>query len=239
MAAAGSVQDEERTFATVFPDSSKLDAYGMALEDIAVFEEAGFQRDQVGMLATYGFVDFAGVRTLLRGIAERLRPGSGDLPQALAGMHFLDLGSGDGRAVIGAALLAPTLAESRGVELSVSRHELAVRNRSRLPKGMQDIVRFQQIDILQVEPTRLGATEIVWLANLRFPDETVEAINQYLEMHCARDVDAVVATLRECSFRRPHEAWTMEVSMSWNPQGWPVFCYLLPRAENRKWPCWT
>ncbi|CAE7356910.1 argC [Symbiodinium sp. CCMP2456] len=209
----------------------------MALDDIGVFEAAGFQRDQVGMLATYGFVDFPGVRTLLRGIAERLRPGCVDLRQALAGMRFLDLGSGDGRAVIGAAVLAPTLVESSGVELSLSRHELAVRNRCRLPQGIQDIVQFQQIDILQVEPTRLGATEIVWLANLRFPDETVEAINNYLEEHCAKEVDAVVATLRKCSFRREHESWTMEVSMSWNPEGWPVYCYYLPCATGKVHLC--
>ncbi|CAE7520829.1 argC [Symbiodinium pilosum] len=191
MAIATSLKDEEdATFASVFPESSKLDAYSMALDDIGVFEEAGFQRDHIGMLATYGFVDFAGMRTLLQGIAERLRPDCTDLSQALAGMRFLDLGSGDGRAVIGAAVLAPTLVESAGVELSVSRHELADRNRRRLPDRIQEIVHFHQTDILQVDPVRLGATEIVWLANLRFPDETVEAINAYLEEHCAKEVDA-------------------------------------------------
>ncbi|CAE8638337.1 unnamed protein product [Polarella glacialis] len=232
--------DEDPVFATVFPPSSKLDAYGMAFDDMAVFENAGHSREHIGMLATYGFVNFRGMRTLLTGIAARLRPrrgGEGEkeqqlpLAQALSGARFLDLGSGDGRAVIGAAVLVPTLAEAAGVELSVSRNDLALRNRARLPEHLRAVVRFEQCDIMHVEPARIGATEIVWLANLRFPDETVEAINTWLEENCAVEVDAVIATLRECHFSRPHTQWTEQVSMSWNPAGWPVFCYHLP-ARN-------
>ncbi|CAK9088227.1 unnamed protein product [Durusdinium trenchii] len=144
------------------------------------------------MLATYGFVHFSGMSKLLEGIAQKFEPGL-PIQKALAAKRFLDLGSGDGRAVIAAAVLVPSLSESLGVELSMSRHQLAVKNRSRLPDALQDVVHFQQCDILQVEPALLGGTEIVWLANLRFPDETVLAINKYLDAHCAVEVDAVVA----------------------------------------------
>ncbi|CAK9088229.1 unnamed protein product [Durusdinium trenchii] len=225
-------EKDETFFLEIFPDSSKLDAYAMAFDDIQVFEEAGHPRDHVGMLATYGFVHFSGMSKLLEGgsdlsltpiildaffldasfavslwtllkpwglqmaktagIAQKFEPGL-PIQKALAAKRFLDLGSGDGRAVIAAAVLVPSLSESLGVELSMSRHQLAVKNRSRLPDALQDVVHFQQCDILQVEPALLGGTEIVWLANLRFPDETVLAINKYLDAHCAVEVDAVVA----------------------------------------------
>eukprot|EP00440_Ansanella_granifera_P024299 gb/GFBE01026396.1/.p1 GENE.gb/GFBE01026396.1/~~gb/GFBE01026396.1/.p1 ORF type:complete len:241 (+),score=61.53 gb/GFBE01026396.1/:1-723(+) len=233
-ASDSSTTEEEATFTQVFPESTKLEAYGMAFDDMAVFEDAGHSRDHIGMLATYGFVNFCGMRTMLKGIARRLRPELADcsLAEALSGLRFLDLGSGDGRAVIGAAVLAPTLRESAGVELSVSRHELAARNRERLPDALRAIVCIEQCDIMKVDESLLGATEIVWLANLRFPDETVAAINDHLERCCADKVDAVVATLRECNFSRPHTVWTEQVSMSWNPEGWPVFCYHLPARQR-------
>ncbi|CAL1131321.1 unnamed protein product [Cladocopium goreaui] len=224
-------EEAEKLFAEVFPDSSKLDAYAMALDDIQVFEEAGHCREHVGKLATYGFVNFTGMRTLLKGIASKFQPGA-LVQEALAGRRFLDLGSGDGRAVIAAAVIVPSLSECVGVELSMSRHQLAAKNRSRLPEKLKEIVRFDQCDIMQVPPVELGRMEIVWLANLRFPDETVASINEYLETNCAREVNAVVATLRECHFRRPNEMWTEQVSMSWNPAGWQVFCYYLPMQEK-------
>lgn len=223
-------------FAVAFPPSSKLDAYSMAFDDMVVFESAGHSRDHIGMLATYGFVNFGGMRTLLQSAAGRLGPQSSEskcsLSEALAGMRFLDLGSGDGRAVIGAAVLVPSLAEAVGIELSVSRHDLAVRNRGRLPEALREIISFEQCDIMQVDPLRLGKMDIVYLANLRFPDEAVEAINSKLERECALERDAVVATLRECRFSRTHSAWTEQVSMSWNPAGWPVFCYHLPAQRS-------
>eukprot|EP00933_Yihiella_yeosuensis_P047317 TRINITY_DN43077_c0_g1_i1.p1 TRINITY_DN43077_c0_g1~~TRINITY_DN43077_c0_g1_i1.p1 ORF type:complete len:259 (+),score=51.85 TRINITY_DN43077_c0_g1_i1:46-777(+) len=236
-AEAAQEEPEDPIFVSVFPPSKKLDAYSMAFDDMAVFENAGHSREHIGQLATYGFVNFSGMRRMLEGIAARLRPetwiSSGkSLAKALSDTSFLDLGSGDGRAVIAAAVLAPTLRESIGVELSVSRHELAVRNRRGLPEDLKGIVRFEQCDIFKVDASCLGSTEIVYLANLRFPDETVEAINDHLEKHCAIENDAVVATLRECNFTRPCTSWTENVSMSWNPEGWPVFCYHLPALKK-------
>ncbi|CAJ1334361.1 unnamed protein product, partial [Effrenium voratum] len=103
--------------------------------------------EHIGQLATYGFVNFSGMCTLLAGVAKRLKPGV-DWQEALAGCRFLDLGCGDARAVVAAAVLVRGL-EAVGVELSTSRHELAVRNRSRLPRDLQEKVRLEQMDILQ------------------------------------------------------------------------------------------
>lgn len=223
---------EDPLHARIFPPSAKLDAYGIAFDDLAVFEAAGHSRESTGKLATYGFVTYRGMRTLLESAAGGLQKARGGsestLAEMLPGARFLDLGSGDGRAVIGAAILAPTLAESVGVELSVARHDLAAKNREHLPESLREVVRFEQADIFQLEHDRLASADIVWVSNLRFPDDLVEELNNLLEKACAQKRDAVVATLRECPFKRPHSAWTEQVSMSWNPDGWPVFCYHLP-----------
>lgn len=82
---------------------------------------------------------------------------------------------------------------------------------------------------------RYRSADVIWLANLRFPDDVVASVNDLLEQRCALDKDAVVATLRECpSWQSPRliEAWTQQVPMSWNPSGWPVFFYHL----RAKWP---
>lgn len=239
----GEEEDEDTVYAKVFPASSKLDAYGMALDDIAVFEAAGHPREGIGQLATYGFVTFAGMRLLLRSLADGLRnaghpvASNARVPvppfaRVLRGLRFLDLGSGDGRAVIGAAILAPTLREAAGLELSTSRHELALKNRARLPEAFRNVVNFEHGDIMTVDRSYLAAADLVWVANLRFPDEAVEAVNERLERDCAMRSSAVVATLRECHFTRPHSVWTLQVPMSWNSAGWPVFCYYLAASQT-------
>mmetsp|Transcript_6385 Transcript_6385/g.23920 ORF Transcript_6385/g.23920 Transcript_6385/m.23920 type:complete len:251 (-) Transcript_6385:247-999(-) len=232
--------EEDPRFSAIFPASAKLDAYGMAFDDIAAFEAAGHSRDSVGQLATYGFITYRGVRLLLESSVARLRRvatgkelGSEPLTDESAkGMRLLDLGSGDGRAVISAAFLAPSLAEAVGLELSPSRHVLAEKNHARLPERLRDVVRFCEGDILQAPSELFGAADIIYLANLRFPDDVVEAVNQRLERDCALERDAVVATLREVNFARPHEAWTEKLPMSWNPEGWTVFFYYLPSAAG-------
>ncbi|CAK0881798.1 unnamed protein product [Prorocentrum cordatum] len=201
-------QPDDPVFAAIFPPSKKLDAYGISFADLAVFEGAGFGRDDIGKLATFGFITFTGMR------------------------RFLDLGSGDGRAVVAAALLVPGLERATGVELSTLRHEVAERGRAQLPEALQATVRFEQADILQVDAETLGGAHVVYVANLRFPDAAVDAVNAVLDRCCAREVDAVVATLRECPFSRPHEAWVEEVPMSWNDQGCPVYCYHLRASRG-------
>ncbi|CAK0881796.1 unnamed protein product [Prorocentrum cordatum] len=235
-------QPDDPVFAAIFPPSKKLDAYGISFADLAVFEGAGFGRDDIGKLATFGFITFTGMRRLLTAAARRLRGGgAGDVPaaapagllaEALGGKRFLDLGSGDGRAVVAAALLVPGLERATGVELSTLRHEVAERGRAQLPEALQATVRFEQADILQVDAETLGGAHVVYVANLRFPDAAVDAVNAVLDRCCAREVDAVVATLRECPFSRPHEAWVEEVPMSWNDQGCPVYCYHLRASRG-------
>eukprot|EP00913_Durusdinium_trenchii_P029040 g27229.t1 len=208
---------DETFFLEIFPDSSKLDAYAMAFDDIQVFEEAGSCGD-----ACY----------LRLRIAQKFEPGlpiqkerhTEDPRLALAAKRFLDLGSGDGRAVIAAAVLVPSLSESLGVELSMSRHQLAVKNRSRLPDALQDVVHFQQCDILQVEPALLGGTEIVWLANLRFPDETVLAINKYLDAHC-RSLNIHLAWLRQLLNYFETKSIVLDANWRWLHNGEYTNCY--------------
>lgn len=204
---------------------------GMEAEDLACFAAAGHERAAAARLGTYGAVSLEGVGALLRSAAARLA-GAAELPlpRALARRRFLDLGSGDGRAVLAAAVMAPTLAEAAGVELCGRRHGLAVQNRRCLPEPLRSIVSLEQGDALRAEASRLAAADIVWVANLRFPDPVVASLNERLERHCAIGKDAVVAALRECHFARPHTAWTERIPMSWNPDGSAVFCYLLHAA---------
>jgi len=226
--ASDSVAVNEAEYRRIFPDGSKkLEAYAMAFDDLAVFEAAGHSREAIGKLTAYGFVNFSGMQSLLQSAMSRLCPGSGSLAEALDGIRFLDLGSGEGRAVIGAALLSPGLAEAAGVELSVSRHELALKNRELLAEETRSCVRFVQCDILATDLEQLAAADVIWVSNLHFPDDVTDAIGELLERECAPDKDVVVTSLRECHFQRPHESWTEQVSMSWNPGGWPVFCYLV------------
>lgn len=70
---------------------------------------------------------------LLESVVEHLRPGGKESGSAVGlaavsagGLRVLDLGSGDGRVVIRAVFLSPTLAEAVGVKLS--RHELPEKN---------------------------------------------------------------------------------------------------------------
>merc|ERR1712039_607948 len=187
----------------------------------------------VGTLATYGFVTYRGMRMLLESAASRLfRDGAETAAEALRGAHFLDLGSGDGRAAISAAFLVPDLAESFGLELSASRHALAEKNWGRLPERLQEKVRFQHGDMLQASADLLSSADIIYLANLRFPEAVVVSINERLDSDCALERDAIVATLRECPFSRPHDSWTLELPMSWNPAGWPVFFYHLHALQR-------
>ena len=52
-------ETDDAVFAAIFPPSRKLDACGISFADLTVFGEAGFDRANIGKLATFGFTTFA------------------------------------------------------------------------------------------------------------------------------------------------------------------------------------
>jgi len=229
-------------FERIFPESQRLAAFGMAFDDLAAFEAAGHAREAIGKLSTYGFVTFSGLRKLLKAAVMKLRrdashvvDGEDSLASNLAGFRFLDLGSGEGRCVIGAALLGGgRLSESRGIELSTLRHDLAIKKQTELPEGIlsETALVFDRCDILETDAAALASADIVYLSNLHFPDEVSDSIETLLERHCCQKpfVLTSLRALRKFSGRTV-EQWTETVSMSWSP-GWPVYCYLLAPASS-------
>jgi len=216
--------EPEFVFNTIFPESRRLDAFDIAFDDLAVFEAAGHPREQVAKLSTYGFITWAGMQTFLAEVSARF---VADDCVALTGKRFLDLGSGDARTLVAALLQAPMLGAAHGVELSLRRHELALKNCSQLPDALRSKALVAQGDILRVSAEDLASADVIYSSSLHFPEQVVAQLESSFEERCAIEHDVVIGSLRECNFRRRHVAWTQKVAMSWNADGAPVYFYHL------------
>lgn len=241
---------ELQPYSDVFRDAEKLDAYAMCLDDMQVFEDAGYQRNDIGRLSTYGCVLHSGVLQLFQGVADRAFVG--DLAGAVDGKTFLDLGSAEGRCILSAALhfgnscRHPCLHQAVGIELSALRHGLAQKHLARVRDAeVRDRVTLLQGDILAEEAAHwVGQADVIYAANLHFPPEVNEQIGRMLEEKMNPEKEVFVLELASLGFqphdegtgeniaektrRKPADSWDIQVSMSWNPDGWPVHCHRFP-----------
>jgi len=217
----------------------------MSFDDLAVFKSCGYAENEVGKLSTYGSVLHNGVPLLFKVVADGAY--AGDLCAAVEGKVFLDLGSAEGRAVISAALHfhgrssdsagkadLPSLKKAIGVELSRRRHDLALKHRSRIAsEDLRGRIQLVHDDILSQQTAELlSEADVVYAANLRFPEEVNSRLGAHIAAALSPEKDCFVLCLAPLVFqgRLPVASWQVVVPMSWNPSGWPVFCHHFPRV---------
>merc|ERR1712176_1329724 len=152
----------------------------------------------------------------------------GDMFAAVHDKTFVDLGSAEGKCVISAMLhfsgldsskgtCSPKLRKSIGIELSTYRHDLALKHRSRIADvDLRERVQLVQDDILSPETARtLGEADVVYAANLHFPEELNRRLGTHMAMalHPARE--CFVLTLAPLHFgeKVPAAVWDVSVPM--------------------------
>eukprot|EP00928_Gymnodinium_smaydae_P040959 TRINITY_DN27739_c0_g1_i1.p1 TRINITY_DN27739_c0_g1~~TRINITY_DN27739_c0_g1_i1.p1 ORF type:complete len:523 (+),score=67.73 TRINITY_DN27739_c0_g1_i1:57-1571(+) len=220
----------EQAFTDVFKDEEKLDGYSMCFDDLETFVAHGYSKEDVGKLSVYGCVLHEGVPLLFKSIAKMRFQDS--IRSVVDDKVFLDLGSADGRCVISAALHFVGLKEVIGIELSAARHCIAEQHRLRLSdERVRSRVRLVQDDILSDSTAALVANaDIIYAANLRFPEEVNRALGGHITRSMKREKEYFVLVLASVDFshRMPAASWEISVPMNWNPEGWPVYCHHFP-----------
>jgi hypothetical protein len=171
-----------------------------------------------------------------------------------ANHQFFDLGSGGGRLVIQSYLELPSVCRSVGVELSPTRHEIAMTRLNNL-KSSGDLDRIRQlasrvleksdgnlpskIDLYQGDLFQLDISEAthIYISSLCFTDEMLERIVHKMESEATSL--QIVASLRLLPLRKSSakrivrlgdKPWQEFIEMTWNKgDGCPVYFYSVKR----------
>lgn len=200
-------------------------------EELALFE---------GKSATFGYIPHAECARLLahaeqalREAAPRSRSSARELEALpLAGRKFVDLGSGDGRVVISAALLRPELGSAVGIELSTTRHAAAAAHVATLRKAVPSTRRAPAEVICDdmLGWNGLADADVVFVNNLCFGEAINEQLGQRLTAELPTDRTAVVlSTGTQMRFGRPHAERSALIGQSWGTS--PLYVYTLPPAQ--------
>lgn len=171
---------------------------------------SGFHASTIGYsnyATTYGEVTPKGIQ-MLSDTFQKHAPGR---------RHFIDLGCGAGRVVLGMAILHPTL-QCRGIEIIPERVRVAHQALERLhtPTLVQRI-QIQQGDLLDTTLS-LKTAEWVFISNLMFEDPTQAALAAKLESELPKGAVVICSKdlpLREGSPLTCVES-TLRVPMSWS-----------------------
>eukprot|EP00747_Dinoflagellata_sp_TGD_P088523 gnl/TRDRNA2_/TRDRNA2_164037_c0_seq7.p1 gnl/TRDRNA2_/TRDRNA2_164037_c0~~gnl/TRDRNA2_/TRDRNA2_164037_c0_seq7.p1 ORF type:complete len:241 (-),score=17.19 gnl/TRDRNA2_/TRDRNA2_164037_c0_seq7:53-775(-) len=204
---------------------------------------------------TYGEITNDGLCNLLGVTLSRISQGRG---QWTDGAYFVDIGSGEGKAVVFAAKQYPGLQSAVGIEVHQLRHQKALqhlREESTKSEGDGDWagrVNFIQGDVLQsswntLVPSKTndvgvskgtsqnGRRVIVLLNSICFGPELHNKILQWLNSQAPREDELLILTTNMCrafDFTRDALSWKEDkVAISWNKEGisWRVH-WLLPKG---------
>jgi len=164
--------------------------------------------------------------------------------------QFFDLGSGGGRLVIQSHLELPSLSRSVGIELSSTRHEVAIKRLNDL-KSNGDLIRIRQLAYKAWKMSEDSASEVnlhegnlfqldiseathIYLSSLCFSEDMLERIVHKIETEGGPALH-IVASLRLLpkhkskvgrAVKLGENPWQEFIEMTWNRgDGCPVYFY--------------
>lgn len=186
------VKNSNATIRKIYTCKNK--AFSIGADEIATIEESGGN-------STYGEITDKGVQMLI----HELNPKKSDV--------FYDLGSGGGRMVLKMYLDSP-IHRAVGIELSPTRHAIALKAQEKLKELGQEIsgkiLEFRNADI---QKARIQDATIIYVASTCFSDEFMQKLTTKL---AALKKGLNVLTLRQLP---KHEAFTLvkelRVPMTW------------------------
>lgn len=190
-------------------------------EQLKLFYEGldGFQANRSRLAlpgsydTTYGEVTVEGIKALHTVFSEKM-PLQSVPPERRV---FCDLGCGNGKVVVGMALLEPALKVARGYEILVDRVEQAKTAVGKIKqKETQAKCHFESTSFLDPAVSLKNASWI-YISNLCFNGETQDALAKKLQEECPKG--CVIACSKEFSFPpegRIQKEKRVNVPMSWS-----------------------
>eukprot|EP00747_Dinoflagellata_sp_TGD_P088524 gnl/TRDRNA2_/TRDRNA2_164037_c0_seq8.p1 gnl/TRDRNA2_/TRDRNA2_164037_c0~~gnl/TRDRNA2_/TRDRNA2_164037_c0_seq8.p1 ORF type:complete len:242 (-),score=19.90 gnl/TRDRNA2_/TRDRNA2_164037_c0_seq8:126-851(-) len=193
---------------------------------------------------TYGEITNDGLCSLMEVVLSRIAGNGRD--QWTEGAYFVDIGSGEGKAVVFAAKQYPGLQSAVGIEMVQHRHEKALQQlqeESTKSEGDGDWVgrvNFIKGDVLQSswttlvpsKPSNVGVSKetspdgrrvIVLLNSICFGAELHNEIMQWLHSEAPREDEVLILTTKSFNtfeFGRDALTWLHEkVAVGWNKEG--------------------
>jgi|TARA_B110000305_G_C19195076_1_gene518432 SAM-dependent methyltransferase len=133
-------------------------------EDKDLFNENGYA-------ITYGELTLDGLKDIMKKVDDK------------KDKVFVDLGSGNGNIVINAIKEYPQLYMSIGVELSKSRHDVAMDNYMKENVNIREKVKFLNQDILD-DGFDYSDFDIIYISNLCFPDDVNIKLSKKIKKEC-------------------------------------------------------
>ncbi len=102
------------------------------------------------------------------------------------GIHFIDLGSGNGKLCVQAYLEIPNLKKAEGIELSPSRHSIAINSWNKI-KEEANCIRSQTVDFYGVRCSNCGEAEVKLIQGDLFQMDISKATHIYVASLCFTD----------------------------------------------------
>ncbi|KAL7496091.1 hypothetical protein ACHAWT_004367 [Skeletonema menzelii] len=204
--------------------------------------------DSESSASTYGEITMLGARQLFHHMGLTTQKSASNKNQDF---HFYDLGSGGGRLVIQSYLELPSLSTSVGIELSPSRHEIAlqtynnlqengdikrIRNLARRAWGIEEKdetddsgIQLYEGDLFKLDISK--ATHI-YASSLCFSEQMLEMLVEKIEREAL--ALQVIASLRMLPLKENNDKalvkigrnpWQEWIQMSWSKEGLSVYLY--------------
>jgi len=192
-----------------------------------------------GKSGVFGYIPHADCAGLLGQVEAALLAADGtDASETLPlrGRVLVDMGSGDGRVVVSAALLRPELARVVGVELSPTRHAAAAAH-VRALAGAAAIepgrlyARAEVICADMLAWDGLAEADVVFANSLCVGDTINRRLEAKLDDELPRDRTVIVAVAgAKLRFKRLHTERSGLVGQSWGAS--PLYIYTLPPTRS-------
>lgn len=190
----------------------------LQLRSLAAFFEArseGYTRGEgdMGIEFTYGELTPEAVAVLLCDAKARLRK----TPERSI-QNFLDLGSGTGKIVLIAAALFPELKRAVGVELSRTRHGIAIRSRDELHNLAPQLALLDRVwlmdDDVRHAVAAIAVADVIWVSNTCFPNDLNRDIRSLIDDY-AREGTLVYSTIDLKLGRVSQPSAVVHMTCSW------------------------
>ena len=162
---------------------------------------------------TYGELTNDGVKTIKNCLEKYKNPND---------MTFIDLGSGDGKALTYA--IANGFKKAKGVEIVEERHNVAVDTINKLD-DIKDDITLHKGDIFKLDPSFFKDKSAIFVSNLLFPPNTRQQLIKFLSDNTTDDTILFVSRIPDNlhKFKLIEE---LKVPMSWNNES---RCYVLKK----------
>lgn len=126
---------------------------------------------------------------------------------------FIDLGCGNGRAMVYAILNG--FDKAKGVEIYKERYDYSINAINKLHTDIKDKIKIENKDLFTVEEDYIPDDSVVFVSNLLYPEQTTQNLVEFINKITKKNIILILS-------RKPDNLYDfklveqLEVPMSWN-----------------------